>query len=154
MKTIVNKISYLLVCIFSVGVMVATLSPVATHAQPAATTGGGGGSGCESGFLGFPPWYRGLTTGGCDIVSPTDVGGIGPFIWTIVVNIVEILLMLAGYAAVAFIIYGGFKYMTSTGSPESMVSARKTIMNAVIGLVISVVAIAVIRTVSSGLGID
>lgn len=113
------------------------------------------GKSCSSSFLTFPAWYDGLVVengGSCDIKSPSEVGGLSPFIWTIGLNIVEILLNAAGYASVAFIIYGGYKYMISAGSPDGMVSARKTIMNAVIGLVISVAAVAIIRTVTSAMG--
>ena len=110
---------------------------------------------CEQSFLTLPPWYKGLATGsGCsDIKSPNDVGGIGNFIWIIALNIVEIMLRLAGYASVAFIIYGGYKYMISAGSADGVAGAKKTILNAVVGLVISIAAVAIVRTVSIGLGL-
>jgi hypothetical protein len=37
--------------------------------------------------------------------------------------------------------------MISAGSPDGMVSARKTILNAVIGLIISIVAVAIVRII-------
>lgn len=109
-------------------------------------------------FLLFPAWYNGLVQADgedCNIVSPNseEIGGIDKFIWRIALNIVEILLVAAGYLAVGFIIYGGYKYMISAGSPDGMVSARKTIMNACIGLVISIAAVAIVNTVSGGLGV-
>ena len=108
---------------------------------------------CDGRLLTFPTWYRNLTTPApdCNIKSPSDVGGLSTFIYTIVLNITEILLQLIGYAAVVFIIIGGFKYMTSLGSPGGMVAARKTILNAVIGLVISFFAVAIVNVVSGTL---
>ena len=128
------------------------LSPVNVNAQ-----GTPPNNGCDTHFLGtIPAWYNGVNNesgDGCDIASPNDVGGIGPFIWIIVLNIVELLLVLAGYAAVLFIIYGGYKYMTSAGSSDGVASAKRTITNAVIGLVISIAAVAIVRTISSAVGL-
>lgn len=110
-------------------------------------------------FLLFPAWYNGLLDpddSDCGIISPSKLNeedGLSVFIWRIALNIVEILLVAAGYLAVGFIIYGGYKYMISAGSPDGMVSARKTIMNACIGLVISIAAVAIVNTVSGGLGV-
>ena len=162
MKTFTSLYKSLFVCLALVGVL-CTLSQPAL-AQPIESgivdesTGEVYGPGeavpCSQSMLGFPAWYRGLVKdGSCDIQSPNDVGGIGPFIWIIVLNIVEMILRAAGYAAVGFIIYGGYKYMISAGSPEGMVAARKTIMNAAIGLIISIAAVAIVRTVSTGIGL-
>lgn len=51
-------------------------------------------------------------------------------------KVINILSLLAGVAAVIMLIIGGFKYVTSSGSPEAAKSARNTITYAVIGLVI------------------
>lgn len=137
--------------------LILTLTPVPVSAQPAVDTGGGGsGGGCDTYFITIPAWYNGLASpdqgGGCSIDSPSDVGGISPFVWKIVLNVVEIILNLVGYASVGFIIYGGYKYMISAGSPDGMVAARKTITNAVIGLIISVMAIGIVNFIANNLG--
>lgn len=103
---------------------------------------------CNDRLLTFPAWFRGLTTGNCDIKSPTSVdGGIAAFIWKIVLNIIEFMLQLVGYISVGYIIAGGFRYITSAGSPDGTAKARKTIMNAVIGLVISIFSVAIVNVV-------
>lgn len=94
-------------------------------------------------FLGFPPWYRGLQNSDCSIKSPS--GNLSGFIWTIVLNIIDDALRLVGFAAITFIIYGGFKYMTSQGSADGMSKAKTTILNAIIGLVLSMVSIAIVN---------
>jgi hypothetical protein len=103
------------------------------------------------GILTLPVWYRGLNVSdsNCDIVAPDAVGGIGPFIWTIVLNGIDIALQLIGYIAVGYIIYGGFLMITANGAPDSIVKARKTILNAVIGLVISIGSVAVVNLIMS-----
>ena len=123
-------------------------------AQPASETGGSGG-GCNSRFLTFPAWYNGVVEqrgNDCEVISPTKMpGGSKTFVWRIALNIVEIMLNAVGYLAVGFIIYGGLKYIYSAGSPDGMVSARKTIFNAVIGLVLSIASVAIVNTIAGGL---
>ena len=98
-------------------------------------------------ILGLPFWYRGLTktdsTGDCAISSPEEAGGLSPFIWKIVLNVIEIGLILAGWIALFFILYGGFLFITGGGNASQVEKARKSIFNAVIGLIISMGAIAI-----------
>ena len=54
--------------------------------------------------------------------------------------IFEDLLRVAGVAAVGFVIYGGFRYTTSQGSPEQTGAALGTILHALIGLAIAIIA--------------
>lgn len=116
----------------------------ATVPQPAAAACG------DHALLTFPAWYRGIAKeGDCKTIqSPTEVGGIGPFIWKIVLNILDVLLQVAGYLAVGFIIFGGFQYITSAGSADGSAKARKTITNAIIGLIISIASVAIVNLVS------
>ncbi len=51
-------------------------------------------------------------------------------------NIIQILVTIAGLTAVGFFVWGGFRYMTSTGSPDSMDQDKKTIVTSGIGLAI------------------
>lgn len=141
-RAIAAKARYYVACLLVIGAL-------SSLGQPAFAAPASGG--CAQSFLTFPAWYKGLTDANCDIKSPADVG-FTQFVTTIGLNIVEMILNLSGYASVAFIIYGGYKYMISAGSPDGMVSARKTIMNAVIGLIISIAAVAIVNTIGNGLG--
>lgn len=111
--------------------------------------------GCSSSFLGFPAWFDHLPRkkGTCDIGLSTNAkqSDISNFIFTIILNVIEIALRLIGFAAVGFIIYGGFKYLTSAGSADRITSGRKIIQNAVIGLVISFFSVAVVNLIASNL---
>lgn len=48
--------------------------------------------------------------------------------------------LIAGSAAAFFLAKGGYQYITSSGSPEAIESAKKTIRNALIGLVVIIAA--------------
>jgi hypothetical protein len=103
---------------------------------------------CADRLLTFPAWYRGVVDDSCNVKSPNEVGGLPTFIWKIVLNIIEIMLQIVGFLSVGYIITGGFKYLTSTGSSDDIVKARKTIMNALIGLVISIFSVAIVNVVA------
>lgn len=112
------------------------------------------GDGCTSSFLTFPAWYEGLPRDGCAIDQPSsgnNGGGIGVFVWRIVLNIIEIVLQAIGYIAAGFIIYGGFKYVTSVSSSDKTAAARKTILNAVIGLVISFMSVVIVTLIAGNI---
>lgn len=109
---------------------------------------------CNKTVFGVPAWYNNIAQkdadGNCNIVSPKDLdakNGIQIFILRIAVNSVTLLLMLAGYVCVIFVIYGGFKYFFSAGSSDGMSKAKQTILNAFIGLVISFLSVGIINAV-------
>lgn len=114
---------------------------------------------CDSNrFLTLPPWYRGLTTGmDCAVDVNSIQGGqtqsdkLRIFIQILAINIVEIMMHVVAYVCIAFIIIGGFKYITSTGSPDGNVKGRQTIQNALIGLVISIASIGIVNFITQGL---
>lgn len=87
----------------------------------------------------LPTWYKYLPRdrdGGVDtdqVSFPADLAPIG-------LAVVEILLRIGLFVAVGFVIYGGFLYLTSQGEPDKAANARKAIINAVIGLVIGLLA--------------
>lgn len=100
-------------------------------------------------LLTFPAWYKGIVdSSSCAVKDPTSVGGLPAFISKIGLNVVEFMLQLVGYLAVGFIIYGGFRYLTGAGDPGDIASAKKTILNAVIGLVISIFSIGIVNIVA------
>ena len=108
---------------------------------------------CESYILTFPAWYNGVVSGSppnCEVKigGGSDDAFIGNIV-TIVLNIVEIILQLIGYASVIFIIIGGFRYMTSAGDPNGIKAAKVTIMNAIIGLIITLSAVAIVNIVGN-----
>lgn len=125
------------------------LAPATVHADHQA------GHACKSNFLSFPAWYDGLLDPAtCRIAQPAsgeNGDGLSKFIFTIILNVIEILLRVIGYAAVGFLIYGGFKYLVSAGSADRIAAGRKIIQNALIGLVISFLSVAVVNLVAANI---
>jgi ABC-type Fe3+ transport system permease subunit len=68
-----------------------------------------------------------------------------------VTTIINIMLYIIGILCVAMLIYGGIRYTTSGGKQESVTSAKNTIMYSLIGLVIAIIAWAVVNFVIGGL---
>ena len=61
--------------------------------------------------------------------------------------ITNVLLFLLGAVAVIMLVIGGFKYVVSNGNAEQIKSAKNTIMYAIVGLVVAIVAYAVVSWV-------
>lgn len=119
------------------------------------------GSECEKPILGINPWFRGLAIvkgGQCQIAGPgetldngktVDLAG---FIWRVALNVIDIGLAIAGYIAFGFILYGGFQFLTGGSNPSQIEKARKTILNAVIGLVIALSAVTIVNLIFGVIG--
>lgn len=69
----------------------------------------------------------------------------------LIIRIIEILLAVAGLIAVVFLIVGGFRYITAGGNEEAAESAKKTILNAIIGIVVVILAFVIVRVISNAL---
>lgn len=109
---------------------------------------------CNKTYLGFPAWYNGLEvvdTTTCSVKTPTTADGknvVGPFVWTIALNVIDMALVLVGYISVFFILYGGFSFIVNSGNSDVIAKSRQTIMNAVIGLIISIASIAIVNLIA------
>ena len=94
-------------------------------------------------------------TGGIDCASQGSgatgqskvKGGLGG----VLKAIVNILLYVLGAIAVIMIVIGGIRYTTSNGDQGQLTSAKNTILYAVVGLVIAVMAYAIVNFVLSAL---
>lgn len=62
-------------------------------------------------------------------------------------SVIEYALYLSAIIAVLFIIYGGYQYIFSGGSDDRAKAGRKTLANALIGLVIVVLAYVIVQVV-------
>lgn len=68
------------------------------------------------------------------------------FEWT-VKRAIDVFLYVIGALSVIMIIYGGFKYITSSGEASAVTSAKNTIMYALIGLVVAAMALTIANIV-------
>lgn len=67
-------------------------------------------------------------------------------------TITNVLLFLVGAISVLMIIIGGFRYVVSGGNSASVSAAKNTILYAVIGIIIAILAYAIINFVISSFG--
>lgn len=70
----------------------------------------------------------------------------------VILRLVNYVLAIVGVIALAYLVYGGFMYITSAGNEDKVESAKNIIINAVIGIVVIGVAAAVVNFVIRGIG--
>lgn len=109
-------------------------------------------------FLGFPTWYEYLDVGprgedSCAIKGPQENGEFSfkLALPRIGLAIIDILLRLVGLVSVGFVIYGGFRYITSQGEPDATKKAQGTVINALIGMAIAIFAVTIVSFVGDTL---
>ncbi len=82
--------------------------------------------------------------GGIKCAKSTDQkGNLG----NVIVQVTNVLLFLIGAISVIMIIIGGIKYVLSNGDSNAVKSAKDTILYAVIGLVVALLAYAIVNFV-------
>jgi hypothetical protein len=102
------------------------------------------------GFFGLPTWYKYLDASfdaaPCEINF--DARSAQSYV-AVIMAVFEILMRIAGYAAVGIVMYGAFQFLTSQGEPDKYAAARTTILNAFIGLAIVLFAVAIVNLIGA-----
>ena len=70
----------------------------------------------------------------------------------LIVKILNVVLAIVGLIAVLFLVWGGFKYITSAGDEEKVKEAKQTIINSLIGVAVVILAFALVRIVANAIG--
>ena len=92
------------------------------------------------------------------LISPTDQPGRlaeaapGGSFRDLLLTFLNFFLGFLGLVAVIMIIYGGVLYVTAAGNQENIDKGKKIIMYAVVGIVIILLAFALVNTLLTGLG--
>lgn len=105
--------------IASVSMLPASVSAAYNPFQNVCGSGGGDSTVCNS------------TDGGKDPISGSN---------GVIVNVTSILALIVGFVSVAFVVWGGFKYITSNGDSSAVSTAKNTIIAALIGLILALMA--------------
>lgn len=106
----------------------------------------------ESAFAGTcPPGskYPSYTNTPAECNVPKDEKGKNDAM-TIVKNVINVVLGLVGIIAVIMIIFGGFTFITSQGDAAKVAKGRNTLLYGVVGMVIALLAFAIVNFVLSG----
>jgi hypothetical protein len=70
----------------------------------------------------------------------------------LLVDITQKILYVVGIISVFMLIYGGIRYITSGGDSKKVTEAKNTILYAVIGLIIAILAFAIVNFILTALG--
>lgn len=108
---------------------------------PAGGTDGGGGSGGGATPNRIKPGNSTAAGEGVKTVG----NGSGNELETNVINIINGVIAVLGLICVVVIILGGVQYMTSSGDSGKVKKAKDTILYGIIGLVICVLAFAIVN---------
>jgi hypothetical protein len=85
------------------------------------------------------------------LVTPKTTGTVDP--QQIVVNAINYSLFFIGALALIFVVYGGILFVTSGGDAEKTTKARNTLLYAIIGIIVVVLAYVLINWIAgSGAG--
>lgn len=107
---------------------------------------------CNNSFFGFPVWWKYIkpqpTPPDCEVVIDKFPDGL----WAIGFAVIDMLLYLAGIAAIVAIIIAGVSFITSSGNVEKATTARRRIVNALVGLAIVVIASFVVGFIGNRVG--
>lgn len=109
-------------------------------------------------FFGLKPWYHYLqvtydkATDSCDVAFNALGNGKTSDILLVLLAIVDDLLIIAGIVAVVYVVYAGIKYIMSQGSPDETAKAQSTLINALLGMALAMVAIAVVSFIGNRVG--
>lgn len=90
-----------------------------------------------------------LGEGACSAAGQTncDPGAAANSLENTIANVINLLSIAVGIVAVIMIIFGGFRYITSAGNEQAIANAKRTILYAIIGLIIVVFAQVIVRFV-------
>lgn len=142
MKTLTKNIA---TKVTEAGVFFGTFLPVAAHAEEGASTGN-----CASNEAAIRDGSAGIGGGaqcGSADDNVTSLFGDGGIFNTIA----NVLIFLIGAVSVIVLIYGGFQYVTSTGDSKRVENAKNTILYAIIGIVVALLAFAIVQFVVGSL---
>lgn len=87
-------------------------------------------------------------------ITASDFNPINPLSGTrslpdIIATAVNVVLWFAGVIAVIYLIYGGLLYITAGGDAEKATKGRTAIINAVIGVIIILLALVILNYVKT-----
>ena len=119
-------------------ILIAILSVLATFSALVALPSSGAYAACDTTSLNV--------SSGAECGNQTGVSnlfGTGGIITTII----NVILFIVGILSVVMLIYGGIKYTTSAGDTAKVTSAKNTVMYAIVGLIVAILAFAIVNFV-------
>jgi hypothetical protein len=84
----------------------------------------------------------------CPVADPGNVGGGRDGIVSLIIQAAQFLTFIFAAVAVLFLVWGGVQFVISNGDDKKVESGKKTILYAVIGLIVSIVAFSIVGIIS------
>lgn len=127
------SLSFILGLALTLGALafIGSLDPVQALAQQGTGVGAGGSGTLTTGDF-LPTEFTGATGLG----GETDLQ-------VTIANLIRVVIQFLGVVAVVIVLYGGFKWMTASGSDEKVAEAKKILIAGLIGLAIVLTALAI-----------
>ena len=89
------------------------------------------------------------TSSGGGTIEGTDIPKVTPIknatIPEIGITAINFLLVVAGALSVIFLIVGGIRYIISSGSPDAIDRAKKTVLYAVVGIIVVLLSYTIVN---------
>lgn len=86
-----------------------------------------------------------------DGADKTGTSG-GQDVNSLIQTVVNVMFFILGAVAVIMIIWSGIRYVTSAGNQTAVVSAKNTLIYAVVGLIVALLAYAIVSFVIEAIG--
>ena len=71
---------------------------------------------------------------------------------TVIQSVINILLFIVGAASVIMLIVGGIRYVVSAGDQQAVSNAKNTILYAIVGIIVAILAYAAVQFVFNTFG--
>jgi len=97
-----------------------------------------------------------INVGGQNIQGPLDVGqgtGNNVTLAAIVNRVVQFLIPVAGIILLLVLIWGGYDYMMSGGTPDKIKSAQAKLTTAIIGFILLITSYILVKVITMIFGI-
>lgn len=75
-------------------------------------------------------------------------------VYTVINELIAYAIILAGFLAIVYLLWGGIQYIISGGKDDKVKNATGTIRNAIIGLIITILSVSVINFISNIFHLD
>jgi cytochrome bd-type quinol oxidase subunit 2 len=146
MKKIVN-LAVAFVAVFGIGAAVLAPAPVLAAAADEAREGS-----CVAAGGTFTA-AKGDDPAKCEVPGEGDIWGKdgSANLNNTITQVINTMLFIVGILSVIMIIWGGISFVISRGDPDKTKNARNTIVYAVVGLVVAIIAYALVNWVFNAL---
>jgi hypothetical protein len=102
-------------------------------------------------FFFLPTWWEYLKLSTDSIGQCSPVFTFPNDLWLVGLAILDMLLRIAGFAAVVSIMIAGAQHLFTSGNPDKAAAARRRIYNSLIGLAIALIATGVVTFIGNQL---